>query len=91
MFSEYIIMGQWTNSNKARMGSNVYTDVNQGGGNKKAGFPYQVGRNWHSSLILGIANVTRCQTLTCMQFTLNPNVRQSRGIGHKVDIPYFSM
>jgi len=38
--------------NHARMGSNVYTVVNQGGGEKKAGFPYQVGRiSWTSEKI----------------------------------------
>jgi hypothetical protein len=31
-------------SNRNQMGSNVFTDRPQGGGDKKAGFPYQVGR-----------------------------------------------
>jgi hypothetical protein len=31
-------------SNRNQMGSSYKTDQNQGGGDKKAGFPYQVGR-----------------------------------------------
>jgi hypothetical protein len=31
-------------SNKAQMGSNIMTVQNQGGGSKKAGFPYMIGR-----------------------------------------------
>jgi hypothetical protein len=34
----------FNSSNRNQMGSNYITDQNQGGGDKKAGFPYQVGR-----------------------------------------------
>jgi hypothetical protein len=37
-------------SNKAQMGSNTMTVQNQGGGKKKAGFPYQVGRTQHTAI-----------------------------------------
>ena len=71
-------------SNRSSMGSNVYTTQSQGGGNKKAGFPYQVGRDsWASIHINGSAPVLNkaCCSLKKMQFTVNPKVSQSRGIG----------
>lgn len=36
-----------TNSSKKARYSGSTTNQNQGGGDKKAGLPYQVGRNWH--------------------------------------------
>jgi hypothetical protein len=69
--------GAWSNSNKAQMMSNVSTDRNQGGGEKKAGFPYQIGRSsWTSIFIHSIAPVYgRCCNLkkigTTMVFTRN--------------------
>lgn len=36
-------------SNRAQMGSNVFTTINQGGGDKKAGFPYMIGREYTCS------------------------------------------
>jgi hypothetical protein len=42
----------FTNSNRSRMGSSVQTNYLQGGGNKKAGFPYIVGRGYMSSIYL---------------------------------------
>ena len=71
-------------SNRSSMGSNVYTTQSQGGGSKKAGFPYQVGReSWASIHINGSAPVLNnaCCSLKKMQFTVNPKVSQSRGIG----------
>ena len=51
--------GAWSNSNKNRMLSNVQTVQNQGGGEKKAGFPYQVGRSsWTSMFIHSVAPVS---------------------------------
>ena len=44
--------GAWSNSNKTRMMSNVSTVKNQGGGDKKAGFPYIIGRSSWSSLFI---------------------------------------
>ena len=40
-------------SSRHQMGSNATTDQNQGGGEKKAGFPYQVGRESSSSIAIG--------------------------------------
>lgn len=59
---------------------------NQGGGNKKAGFPYQVGRTAWSSIYLMSNNYgVRCCKLSTLKFTANPNVRQSRPTGSPVD------
>ena len=37
-------MGMWSRSYYNHTGSNVNTTNNQGGGSKKAGFPYMVGK-----------------------------------------------
>jgi hypothetical protein len=69
--------GAWSNSNKSRMLSNVHTDQNQGGGDKKAGFPYQIGReHWTSLFLHTTAPITgRCcnrgNIATTMVFTKN--------------------
>jgi hypothetical protein len=69
--------GAWSNSNKARMMSNVTTDRPQGGGEKKAGFPYQIGReSWASIFIHSVDPINgRCCNLkkvgTTMTFTRN--------------------
>ena len=60
------------------MGSNAYTDQNQGGGSKKAGFPYMIGRIYGVSLLHQMN-----QPLS--SFAIAPvgqkAVRQSRPIG----------
>ena len=55
---------------------------NQGGGSKKAGFPYQVGRSTAASVILGSVDPVHghCCTLPSYQATLFPSVRISRPI-----------
>jgi len=69
--------GAWSNSNKARMMSNVVTDQNQGGGEKKAGFPYQIGRDhWVSIYLHAVDPINgRCcnrgKIATTMVFTKN--------------------
>jgi hypothetical protein len=71
-------------SNRSQMGSNVFTTQAQGGGNKKAGFAYQVGRDSWSSIYINGGNPvfqTGCASLKCLQFTVNPHVSQSRSIG----------
>jgi hypothetical protein len=70
-------------SSKAQMGSSVYTTQNQGGGSKKAGFPYQIGRDsWSSIFIRSTDPISgRCCTLTKLQINLFPNTSLSRNIG----------
>ena len=49
-------------SNKAQMGSNISTVQSQGGGSKKAGFPYMIGRTQHTTIAFstqpGLNNLT---------------------------------
>ena len=81
--------GAWSNSNKTRMLSNVETTKNHGGGSKKAGFPYLIGRDhWASIFIDSVDPVSgRCCTLkkigTTMVFTRNT----VRPIGNDSRIP----
>jgi hypothetical protein len=71
-------------SNRSQMGSNVFTVQNQGGGSKKAGFPYQVGRESWSSIAIGSVDPTKpsgCCSLRSMNFTTKPAANPSRPIG----------
>jgi hypothetical protein len=65
------------------MGSTAITDQNQGGGSKKAGFPYQVGReSWSSIAIMP----------TTLKFAMNtkmPLACVSRGVGSNIRTLYF--
>jgi hypothetical protein len=73
----------WNGSNRAQMNSNVNTTQSQGGGNKKAGFAYQVGRTSAVSIAFESSDLIngRCATLKCMQFTTKPPASISRPIG----------
>jgi len=70
-------------STNHNMGSNTITNVDQGGGSKKAGFPYQIGRDsWTSIAFESVDPVHgQCCTLTNYQTLLFPLARQSRPIG----------
>ena len=57
------------------------TNQNQGGGNKKAGFPYLVGRDSWTSIALKQTKQYLDEDTQGLRFTLNPNVRQSRPVG----------
>ena len=62
---------------------------NQGGGNKKAGFPGLIGRDSWKSIFLGTSRNSCGCTLQSLQFTFNPNVKQSRPIGSSVTASYW--
>ena len=67
--------GAWSNSNRARMSSNVNTDQKQGGGEKKAGFPYQIGRSSWASIFINTCDAelganSRCCSLSKINKTL---------------------
>ena len=69
-------------SNRAGFVSSAVVNQNQGGGEKKAGFPYIVGRTQWTNIALqtnnnGKGNSCNC-SLKTLQFTVNPDVRQSR-------------
>jgi hypothetical protein len=57
------------------------TNQDQGGGSKKAGFPYLVGRDSWTSIALHGTKQYLSKENKGLQFTLNPNVRQSRPVG----------
>jgi hypothetical protein len=64
-------------SSRAQMGSSAMTTQSQGGGNKKAGFPYIIGRDsWFP-----IYNNYNNRPLKNLQMNLRPNARPSRPIG----------
>lgn len=57
------------------------TNQAQGGGNKKAGLPYQVGRDsWTSIAMHGTS-----QRLSILHMPLTTTVRQSRPIGSRIN------
>jgi hypothetical protein len=72
-----------SSSSRSKMGSNVFTTQNQGGGSKKAGFPYQVGRDTWTSIFFNTTDPVsgNCCTLAKMQINLFPKTNQSRPIG----------
>jgi hypothetical protein len=61
-----------TSSSRYTVGSNAITDQNQGGGSKKAGFPYIIGRDhWASRFIHGCEPIKgNCCDLKSYQKTL---------------------
>ena len=71
-------------SNNYRSGSNAITDINQGGGSKKAGLYPSVAKDSWASIYFGTNNLGKnknaCRSLSCMQFTVNPGVKLSRPI-----------
>ena len=84
-------MGMFTSSNRHRMGSNAVTDQNQGGGVKKAGFPYIIGRSWRTSIAFG-DNVTKgyCTKLKTYQtLCFTSPVHQSRPTGTRGNVSYW--
>lgn len=69
-------------STRSRHMSSI-VNQNQGGGNKKAGFPYQVGRSSWSSVAFAMTNPVsgNCCQLKSMQMNLFPNASIARNIG----------
>jgi hypothetical protein len=60
------------------------TNQNQGGGSKKAGLPYLIGRDsWTSIALHGTIQFLDVDKngVKGLKFTMNPGVRQSRPIG----------
>lgn len=74
----------FSRSNHHQMGSNYLTDSNQGGGSKKAGLTPSVAIDSWTSIYYGSSGLGKssatCRSLTCMRFTVNPSVKQSRNI-----------
>ena len=75
-------IGLSNGSKRSRYGQTV--NQNQGGGSKKAGFPYQVGRTMWTNISF---NKNVVKSICCKIYNLNNglfNVRQSRPIGSDV-------
>ena len=75
------------NSSKRARNATSITNHNQGGGNKKAGLPYQIGRESYTSVLFGSSNPVNKHCFskanyTCMRFT---NTTVSRPIGSSVN------
>jgi len=76
-------------SRKAMRGvpqSNTVTNRPQGGGEKKAGFPYMIGRDTNTSIAMSTTNAVvnnRCCNMRNYQTTMawTSNTKQSRPIG----------
>lgn len=77
-------------SNRAGFVSSATTNQNQGGGDKKAGFPYIIGRTQWTNIAFETNNNGMNGTCNCslksLQFTKFPNVRQSRPVSIRPDI-----
>jgi hypothetical protein len=73
-------------SNGATRARNYGQTINQpqGGGSKKAGFPYQIGRTTWSSIFIDN------QSRSTLIMTKNPNVRISRPMGSTINVPYWN-
>ena len=70
------------------MSSNVNTTRNQGGGEKKAGFPYQIGReSWTSRFIRSVEPINgNCCNQTQISKTMNFTTNTIRPIGIRTNI-----
>jgi hypothetical protein len=82
-------MGLSNASKRARLYDQTINQA-QGGGNKKAGFPYQVGREWQTSIAFNNTNVVmgKCCTLDSYKTLLfTTPVSQVRGVGVDVRLP----
>jgi hypothetical protein len=79
-------------SNSAKK-ANSYSQTinqNQGGGNKKAGFPYMIGRSWQTSIAFNNTNVANghcCKLSSYQKLLFTYPVTQSRGVGVDVRLP----
>jgi hypothetical protein len=79
--------GAWSNSNKSQMMSSARIVQKQGGGDKKAGFPYQVGRGQWASIFIDSCDPVnqRCcnldkigKTMVFVKNTIRPVGNDSR-------------
>ena len=82
-------IGLSNGSKRSQYGSTV--NQNQGGGNKKSGSPYQVGRGWRTNIAFGSLNgviTGRCnnrKAANVIQLCFTETVHQSRPVGSTVN------
>ena len=73
---------------RARHMSSI-VNQSQGGGDKKAGFPYIIGRSSWTTIAMNERGIPT--TLDFMRKTVNPKVNQSRPIGRMVNNSYWGI
>lgn len=82
-------------SNSASRSRNLNSLINRnsGGGSRKAGFPYQIGRSYTTSIFFGSTDPAHghCCTLKSMMPTMMPHVNVSRPIGRNYNISYWGI
>ena len=85
-------MVQMNASKRARHTSSI-TNSNQGGGNKKAGFPYQVGRSWRTSIAFHAVDPIsgHCCGLGSLRVMRFPLAHISRPIGRNNATSYWNI
>jgi hypothetical protein len=77
------------NSAKKSRYSGTITNENQGGGDKKAGFAYQIGRNYMTQIYFTERGVNR--PLPQLQQIVFPLANISRPIGRNNNRPYWQI
>jgi hypothetical protein len=77
-----------SNASKRARNYNLTVNQNQGGGSKKAGLPYQIGRESYTSVIMGNTDVVHKHCCTLKTYMTMPftNANLSRPIGGNVGI-----
>ena len=70
----------------------LITNSNQGGGSKKAGFPYQIGRSWRTSIAFSNTDVVNghcCKLKSYQTMNWTSYSRPSKPIGTSSEISYW--
>ncbi len=82
-----------SNSSSKARNMNSLMNRNSGGGSKKAGFPYQIGRSYTTSIFFRAVDPVfgRCCSLSKMMPTMMPRVNPSRPIGRNHNITYWNI
>lgn len=80
-------MPLYNSSSRARNATSI-ANQNQGGGNKKAGLPYQIGRESYTSVIMGNTDIVNghCCTLKGYMTMRFSAATISRPIGSRVTV-----
>lgn len=80
-------IGLSNGSKRAKYGATV--NQSTGGGSKKAGFPYQIGRGWYTSIIMNSTDPVSgscCTLKNYMTMSFTPSGRVYRGVGGNVGV-----
>lgn len=79
------------NSSKRARTYAAITNRNSGGGNKKTGFPYQIGRRYSTSIAFAATDPAHghCCKLSDMSRIIYPLANPSRNLGRMVNKDYY--